>query len=327
MGYEEKKVCGNASFLVIDMMSVNGHISLNQFYLQMLPVRTPLYVAQDLHNAYVKHNLLPLGIKPCNGRLIKRLALASRVAFILLRNKKSLVLFLSYDLATFPLISRLANLRGSRVVCFEHNTAPQTKIKALWHQFSAESVQRLVFAPHIKKLYDELGLNAHYIRHPIIRPSRSLVDSNEWWNIKSQIPRQIQNVALCPSSSVILEEVEIVAQKMAHTMFILKGNGKSNLTNILFHPFFHDYATAMKESDFIFVPFPHEHKVSGPVFEAIATGKPVLVLPNVFGRYIKRLFGDQVFFPGQDVPKQIAPIAVDDYNDKILSSLIKVFGL
>ena len=77
----------------------------------------------------------------------------------------------------------------------------------------------------------------------------------------------------------------------------------------------------MANCDFVGGLFIQEHKVSGPVFEAIALGKPVMVVKNAFGRYIKSLFPTKTFFVGEPMPLVDNQPNIDIYNKSIINSI------
>ncbi|MDB4665623.1 hypothetical protein OAE81_00360 [bacterium] len=130
-----------------------------------------------------------------------------------------------------------------------------------------------------------------------------------------------KSVGLCPSSSVTEEQITEVASLYPEFLFVVKSNKKIALRNIVTVNYFREYSNALKNTDFVVVPFALSSKVSGPVYEAIAAGKPVVVAQNIFGEYIKEKFPGRVFFVGERFPKKLEPFDHRKYNHQILEML------
>ncbi|WP_217598187.1 hypothetical protein [Oceanicola granulosus] len=128
-------------------------------------------------------------------------------------------------------------------------------------------------------------------------------------------------VAFCPSGSVPLESIEGYARANKGVLFVCKSNRESAEDNVVTQQFFTNYGTAVARCDFMVVFFPHANKVSGPAFEAVAARKPLVVLENRFGKYMKTTFPLSVFFPEEQVPLKPTPGASDAHNSEIISVL------
>ena len=308
--------------IFIDMMSVRGHVTLNTFYLVNLCDRPVLYVAADIGDVLPDVQIRPLGLRPCGPGLASRVMTAFRVLLILLAERPQQAVFLSYDLALFALISRVAAILGMRLVCFEHNTAPRTRAKRLLHRLMARNVTRLVYAPHIQDIYTRAGISTIHVPHPCIRPVTTDAKSGEWASLVEGCADRFQRIAFSPSASVSLDSIEALAEQDPDTLFVCKSGESSDLPNVLCHPYFKDYVGALAKCDLVCLPFALDHKVSGPAFEAIAMGKPVMLLPNAFGCYVKQVFPAQVLFPGDTWPETKKDHAFTRaHNSKIIQTL------
>lgn len=305
----------------IDMMSARGHVTLNTFYLRHLCDRPVLYVAADIGDVFPDVQTRPLGLRPCGPGLGPRVMTALKVLRILLAERPQQAVFLSYDLASFALISRVAALLGTRLVCFEHNTAPRTRAKRLLHRLMARNVTRLVYAPHIQDIYTRAGISTIHVPHPCIRPVTTDAAPGEWPSLVEGCADRFQRIAFSPSASVSLDSIEALAEQDPDTLFLCKSDESSDRPNVLCHRYFRDYAGALGQCDLVCVPFAPEHKVSGPAFEAIAMGKPVMLLANAFGRYMKTIFAGRVLFPGDALPEPANAPPLQSHNDDIVNTL------
>lgn len=314
------------NLIIFDMMSVGDHSNLNNFYLESLSdLEFDFYISSDLHDLYPTVRCIkPLGTVPCGSGLIERTLLAWKVLSILVSSRAQVALFLSYDLVTFPIISRVCSLLGVNVVCFEHNTAPTTSARRIIQKLIESSVVRLVFAKHIQKMYLLSGIDTVFIPHPCVRSQLTSSNLSEWDDLienKLGWKSDYSKVAFCPSGSIRKDVIESVARLYPKTLFIYKSSSYSQVENVICKKYFDNYALFMSECDFLGAFFTHDSKVSGPVFEAIAFNKPVMLLDNDFGRHVKSLFPDLSFFCGEEIPNRRANISLDDYNKAISDGL------
>lgn len=305
--------------LIFDMMSPKGHVRLNRFYLaKVFDSNSRLFISMDLAAEYEGFDVYPLGEKPCGSSFLERLALAFRVLRIIRQHKAKNVVFLSYDLATLPLVSNVMQRMAVDVTCFEHNTAPSSRLRVLFHRLSGKHVRRLVYTPYLQDLYHSLGLEAKYVPHPCLPCETQPDGSHEWNSIVSGHSSGYTKTGFCPSGSVTVAQMEEIASLYPDVLFVMKSKETSRLPNLLSAPYFKHYGNAMEQCDFAVIPFASAHKVSGPVFEALAMGKPVLLLDNQLGKYLKSLFAQQIFLPGEPIPADIAPTDCTRFNQDII---------
>lgn len=291
--------------LFIDMMSPRGHVRLNNFYLSKLGgPAARIYISDDLANDYEDYDTRSLGPKPCGTGKAERLALTLRVLAAVRREAPKRVMLLSYDLATFPLLSQTLRALRMPVSCFEHNTGPTSTARQLFHRLSDPHATRFVYTPYLEHAYLRLGLNAVYTPHPCLRWGVGQAGGSEWKQIVAAQSGDFNAVGLCPSGSVTIDQMEQIARAYPKFLFVFKSRRTSCLPNVITHPYFDDYGDALHQCDFIVVPFSSGHKVSGPVYEAMAMNKPAMVLNNLFGNYLKSLFPGCVFFPDEPLPSQ-----------------------
>lgn len=308
--------------LFIDMMSPDGHIRLNRFYMsQLAGPKARIYVSDDIAKLYDGFDTRSLGPKPCGSGITERLALALRVIGIVRREAPKRLVLLSYDLATFPFVSRALRLLGVPVFCFEHNTAPNTRPRRWMHKLTAASVTRFVYTPYLQELYQGLGLRAIYVPHPCLSWEIAQSNGQEWHRIRASTKGCFGRVGFCPSDSVPLAQMEAIARAEPDTLFVCKTTQSSDLPNVVTHRYFDDYGGALAQCDFVAVPFELDYKVSGPVFEAIAMGKPVMLLPNAFGQYMKQIFHGKVLFPGEQSSADKSESLPIGYNMRIVASI------
>jgi hypothetical protein len=304
--------------LVFDMMSPRGHVRLNKFYLsKVFAEHCRFFISNDLSAEYEGFDVYPLGEKPCGSSLFERFSLAFRVLRIVRNQNARSVVFVSYDLATFPLLSNSLHRMGIKLASFEHNTAPTSGLRGMFQRLGASNVRRFVYTPYLMELYQSNGIKAEYVPHPCIPCEIQPEGSHEWASIVAERSRGYTKTGFCPSGSVTVNQMEEIARLYPDFLFVIKSKETSCLANVLSAPYFEYYGNAMQQCDFVVIPFASNRKVSGPVFEAIAMGKPVLVLNNRFGNYIKSMFPEQIFFSGAHVPENVATVDCTLHNMEI----------
>lgn len=310
--------------LIFDMMSPKGHVRLNRFYLaKVFGSNSRLFISRDLAAEYKGFDVYPLGEKPCGSSFLERLALAFRVLRIIRQHNARNVVFLSYDLATLPLVSNVLQRMAVDVTFFEHNTAPSSRLRDLFHRLGAKNVRRLVYTPYLKELYQSIGLEAEYVPHPCLPCETRPDGAREWTTIVTGYLHGYTKTGFCPSGSVTVAQMEEIASLYPDVLFVMKSKETSRLPNLLSAPYFKHYGNAMEQCDFVTVPFSSAHKVSGPVFEALAMGKPAMVLENLFGKFMKSAFPDQVFFPSNPIPEAVATVDCTRHNMEIARRVLK----
>lgn len=304
--------------LIFDMMGPKGHIRLNTFYLSELFYNCQFFVCRDLLCYYQKFKALPLGEYSCGESLLQRLMVSLRVVHIVRQQKAENVVFLSYDLLTFPLVSNVLHWAGVKVICFEHNTAPSTRLRRMFHSLSARAVRHFVYTPYLEELYNFLGLDAVYVPHPCLSCETHPSGSTEWKTLVSKRSYEDRRIGFCPSGSVTITQMEEIARLYADVLFVMKSKESSRQSNLISVPYLQLYGDALSQCDFVVVPFASTYKVSGPVFEAIAMKKPVLVQNNAFGKYLKALFRDQIFYVGEAIPTNFIPFDTVTHNEEVI---------
>ncbi|MCP4409231.1 MAG: hypothetical protein GY807_16050 [Gammaproteobacteria bacterium] len=315
--------------MFVDMMSPIGHISLNRFYLLNCYKKGDVLLASsELRVEYREYDFVSIGDKACGSSLIKRLYTAWRVLALIIRSRPTELILLSYDLLSFPLITNVSRLLKIGVTCFEHNTAPTTKARIFSHKLAGNFALRLVYTPYLSRMYRQLGLSCEYIPHPCVKPPDDISDHSN----NSRLNRRASSfefVVFCPSGSVDLRQIEEISVFYPTHYFICKSRRLSTHFNIYTQCTYLNYQSIMSMSDAVYIPFKRNCKISGPFFEAMAMGKPAVVLDNEFGMYLKSLFPSNVHFSFEEISYIESPkhtlnnLAI--YNSQIVEKLKSKF--
>lgn len=310
-----EKVADSLAF--VDFFSVRSHVRLNHFYLRFAELQSAhIYVSEELFDEYKGANLHSLGRFACSGKFSRRFGTAIRLLYLIAYLRPNKVVFLSYDLVSMWVLSNFLMLFGIKIVLFEHNTYPTGFLKLLAHKLIGNRVLRLVFTNYLQRDYTELGLKSCEIAHPIPEPTQSVeIDRKYRAYLDSQFSQTKDFLGFCPSSSVHIDYVLDFSRKCKSLNLFAKGNELQSTEDVICRNYFDDYNSVLLASDFVYIPFDLSTKVSGPVFDALSIGKPVILKRNRFGRYVCEAFPGSVLF--DDVCEDALYSFLDSFDQRI----------
>lgn len=305
--------------IYIDWMSPIGHIRINKFYLDALwRTGDSLLVGGRLFSSYPKYHKYE--IPSASAGYFSRFVVLIKIIIHILRLKDQKICFLSYDLFFMPALMCLLRVGKFKVYAFEHNTAPDKWIKRLFHRLCGRQLFHFAYADHICADLQRLGLSSSVVNHPAIVPEHTgcLKEVDFLTDI---IKSKYKAIVFCPSGSVPWKEILNASLKNPDYFFVFKGRPLSESRNILAFERVEGYRELIEACDFIYIPFNWESKVSGPFYEAIASGKFIIMKDNKFGRFCKQLFPRQVGFNFPVELKEVVTSGGEEYNATIIYRL------
>lgn len=319
----------------VEVVPTVNHSALNKFYLsKLLRSGDRLIVGQSVLHEY--EDFSPIGFADNDGRTgpfsrLRNVLAAHRVFGAHCQGNSATVCLLSYDLLHLPLSARAFLSKSSKLVTFEHNTAPTTVAKRLFHRLGGKQICRLVYTPEIGALYDVTNLENTVVPHPIVVHSppvdRSSVEVDRVLALKAE--RGLTKVIFCPSGSVTWSAIEPMANRYHEFLFVIKGTAPSDLNNVVAFSRLECFMDMVRACDAAYVPLDKEGKVSGPFYECVGAGKRVIVKDNSFGGYAKRQFPGHVFFEEEEWAANMEctnPVDIERYNNDIVEKLHHVLG-
>lgn len=309
------------SILFIDMMSDKEHAKLNNFYINSLWIKnSKLAISKEVSKLYENFDQSHHSSKIFKGGFFNRFLLCFQTLKTCFMHKPKIAWFLSYDLLTFPIIALYLQLLGIKIYTFEHNTIPTTFSKKIFHKLFKTSVTRLALTPYTTNYYIRIGLNCKHIPLPCVRGKKNMLASLEELPEIKKRKDNFEWIALCPSGSINPNQLEQIAKRKPHILFAYKCKSPIKLPNIITYSYLSQYEEALLSFDFLYIPMEKHFKVSGPVYDAIALGKTVILKNNNFGRYIRSLFPSLVFFEDHDWTLKEThnhTDKIDSYNNRI----------
>ena len=310
--------------IFVEMMPLWGHIRINNFYINNLSTSgDKLLIGKGLYKSYSFENKYEINENFNN--LWERFKGAIKLLKLILSFKDKDVIFLSYDLIFFPIISLFLRFLSIRIICIEHNTVPVNTIKKIFQKISGRNVMHITYTPYISDIFKKINLSSVSIPHPLIEPEFSINISKEVYLIK-KLSMKYKKVIFCPSGSSKKSDLETVINKNKNCFFVGKMDGIS-LENYVRFAKIECYREVLDASDCIYISFPFDEKVSGPFYETMALGRIAVVNSGVFADFCKKKFPlnayeyrDDIF----DIVSRDNVIEVQEYNKRIISSFKKL---
>lgn len=279
--------------LFVECVSPKGHISFNKSFLKflehrILKIMIGKSISGDFNNnvnveefddSYVSRNRLAHFVG-CLKITIKALIDATT-------NNRASVVFFSYDILTLPVISLLSKLLNIEVYLFEHNTVPTNKIQKIIHKF-AKSCKRICFTPYAHELYKTMGNQSVLISLPV-----------EFSKINNGIENSLK--VLCPSANSNYQKIIEYSLRNSNFEFFVKSDIELGHPNITSYKFLNDYFESISTSCAIYVPLKHEHRMSGPVIDALSLGKPVVISKSTLGDFLVKKYRGYIYYDDKNI--------------------------
>lgn len=303
--------------IVIEGVSPKGHVDFNKQIIEYLNGSIEaIFIGESIKSNY---NLSE--VKSFDDSFVYKDRLRHAIGFLFAiydvykvtkNSKVDTYLLLSYDILSLPIIALYAKLAGIKMIACEHNTIPTSLIKKLLQRIS-NNIGRICFMPSVAKIYEQLGCNVLLTKLP-------LPDFGK----KTDRKLTASDYIFCPSASSDESRLISVATKNPKLKFLVKSSRKYDLENVLCEAFFDDYIGYISRCSAVYIPMKNNHRISGPLLDAISLGKQVILPPG-------ELFDFAVDnFPNNIVPESILSIDfefenvyvdVERYNSNIKSEI------
>jgi hypothetical protein len=303
-----------------DPVAPRGHVKINQFYLNHLASASDyLYVGSDLLKSYDTFNMTVNCFnekKLSSSRFLHwfyTLLISISSVYRAYRNR-STVVFFSYDISNLFLVTYLAGLLGVKIKVFEHNTAPGQSIfkKVLQNICYNKVLLRFCYTKDISKQF----YNGVEIGHPM---TSLVIPTNNRENIFEVT--SFEHVVFCPSASASLERIYELASKNLSALFIVKSISKIKYKNVICQKYFDNYELVLNSCDYVYLPVSGLDRISGPLYEAIAVSKKVIVDRNDFGKQALAMFPMYVQFFDEPWVISSDTFDKDTYNKQVINKL------
>lgn len=317
--------------LYVECIPNVGHTKINEFYISCLENKLDtVYIEKITYPLYKKkENIHPLNVATQHPLRVIRglffLIATLKCIKIAKKSKIPTICFLSYDFLFFPITVIIAKLCGIRLFAFEHNTAPNSKLKKIIQSLCFTGVTRICFTPKNVELFQKCLGKAIYIPHPICskNPATHPVPDEIATN-----KHRYKYIVFCPSGSTCHQRLSDQCRSYPDILFIIKTLKEIDLPNTISKPFFENYDALMHHADFIYIPINNNLKVSGPFYEAIGENKHIILNNSYFYDYSKSLFPNLVHNDEQNfnlLEIKTNKIDIAEYNNTIKKEFCALF--
>lgn len=275
--------------LIVDPLSEPGHGNFNSNFLDLLKEKDITLLASKhccSNLSFPNNRYIPESLLRKNNRILyslNQILILFYAVYFARRYRFPKVVFISYDIISFPLVSHLFS---NNVYVLEHNTIePKKRTKLRLFNWISSKVTHICLSEYITNFVkNDCHKKAITINHPIKKWTVSAAESST-------------TLAFMPSTTVDEDTRNlIVKQFVGQDKFVLYTKGKSKSSKqVIFQPRYDDYFEMIDKSKFIIIPQLFDYRVSGVFFEAIgATDTLIIMYSCVFSENMKKIFPNNV---------------------------------
>lgn len=303
--------------IVIEGVSPKGHVDFNKQIIEYLNGSIEaIFIGES-----IKSNYNISQVKFFDDSFVYKNRLRHAIGFLLAiydiykvtkNSKVDTYLLLSYDILSLPVIALYAKLAGIKIISCEHNTIPTSLIKKFIQRVS-NNVGRICFMPSVAKIYERLGCNVLSTKLPLPdfgkKTDRNLTPSD---------------YIFCPSASSDESRIISVATRNPKLKFLVKSSKTYNLGNVSCETFFDDYIGCISRSLAVYIPMKNNHRISGPLLDAVSLGKQVILPPGELFDFAVDNFPNNVIPESNvsiDFEFESVYVDVEHYNSNIKSEI------
>jgi len=283
--------------LVIDFNIQEGHVNLNRKFLELISKK------YDVTFISSKSYLDKIGFSNSIEIQDKKFQFNSKYHFVLKQillirlilrtfvkgSDYNRILILGYENISLAIAWHGVSIPTYAIA---HNNLTRGKLSLAGFKIISKVVIHVFFEDYIKKEYDSLVKNKIVvIPHPI---NPNIAD------LKEEKKEEERNIIFCPSaSSDILAVKKLIHYVKSHKMFKFYAKGDYNYEseNIVIKKFFKDYESLLLISEYIFIPFKYDNRVSGIFFDAMSLKKTIITLDSSgkFMHEMSKLYPNSVY--------------------------------
>ncbi|MFM5243872.1 hypothetical protein [Aeromonas rivipollensis] len=287
----------------IDTLSERGHVNFNKNFVRLIKdaditskKKIGIFCSDEHEISDVPKFTYSSKFNSKRFHILYRLfqiVLLLRSFWLVFKVDSRVVVFLSYEIFTFSILSHIIALLNPnrKIYILEHNTyVPSSKIKKFLFLFINKRIKHICLAKYIEEELISVGRKAVFISHPFYLDKSDLnaINIDEY-------------IAFMPSSNIDGELTKNICRHFKSTNHFFNFYLKSNLDfsdgNIFGRVFFDRYAEYIITSKVIFIPQKFIFRVSGVFFEAIANSNAVIVMSKCpFSIAMKKTFGSNILF-------------------------------
>ena len=314
----------NTKIGLVDLQSPLGHLGIINFYIKKLKKNIDYFFLNKKIRLYTKEKKINFFVYRKNF-FLRFLDFIVVCNFLISRNVKKIV-FLSYEIKFFFLISLYLRYKKITIFLVEHDTLNLKKrLNFFLNKLVGRSVIRLVYTKNqyffVKNFF---RTNCYIINHPIIKNYKNINKLYSNNDIKlNKFRKNYKGLILIPSRfNINFSHLYSYVEKNNEFLFVVLSKKIKILKNIIF--FENIKENTIKKFDAIYLPLNdlvYRHRVSSWIYKGISYNKKIILDKDFTYKFEKKRFYNYIF----NTSERLENIIRKKINIK--KNFIKVYNL
>lgn len=285
---------------IIDLQCPLGHINLINFYIKNFRKDFNYIILNKEIKKYINNKNINFFLY--RGNIFLRLFFFLKVYNYLISNNVNKILFLSYDIKIFFLISFFLKLKKVKVIIIEHDTLnPQKKFDFILNKLVNKLVIRLVYTKEklyfVKRYFSSI---VKIIDHPIIKDNKKF---NKLYLKKKINFKTSKKIILVPSRfNIDFKLLYNFINNHRNIQFLVLSKKVKILDNVIYIKNIRD--NIIKKIDAIYLPLDnnvYRYRVSSWLYKAIAYNKKIILDEGFTYNFEKKRFSNLIINTKEDI--------------------------
>lgn len=285
---------------IVDLQCPLGHINLINFYIKNFRKNFDYVILNQEIRKYIDNKNINFFLY--KGNIFIRFFYLVKACNYLISKKVNKILFLSYDIKIFFLISIFLKLNGVKIILIEHDTLnPKKKFYLFLNKLLSKRIIRLVYTKEkfyfVKKHFSD---QVNIIDHPIIKDNKK---SNKLYLNKKIILDSSKKIILIPSRfNIDFKLLYSFINNHKNILFLVLSKKVKILDNVMFVENIRE--NIIKKINAIYLPLDnniYRYRVSSWIYKAIAHKKKIILDKGFTYNFEKKRFGNLIVNSEEDI--------------------------
>jgi len=285
---------------IVDLQCPLGHINLINFYIKNFRKNFDYVILNQEIRKYIDNKNINFFLY--KGNIFIRFFYLVKACNYLISKKVNKILFLSYDIKIFFLISIFLKLNGVKIILIEHDTLnPKKKFYFFLNKLLSKRIIRLVYTKEkfyfVKKHFSD---KVNIIDHPIIKDNKK---SNKLYLNKKIILDSSKKIILIPSRfNIDFKLLYSFINNHKNILFLVLSKKVKILDNVMFVENIRE--NIIKKINAIYLPLDnniYRYRVSSWIYKAIAHKKQIILDKGFTYNFEKKRFENLIVNSEEDI--------------------------
>ena len=320
----------NSRLALVDLQSPLGHLGIINFYIKNLKKNISYTILNKKIRLYIKEKNINFLLYEKNI-FLRFLNVISVCNYLISKDVKK-ILFLSYEIKFFFLISFYLRYKKITVFLVEHDTLNlKKKFNFFFNKLIDRSVIRLVYTKDqyffVKKYFKT---DCYITNFPIIKDNKDVSKLYSNTNIDlNNFTKNYKGLILIPSRfNINFSHLYYFVEKNKNFLFITLSKKVKNLKNIIFIENIRE--DIIKKVDAIYLPLNdmvYRYRVSSWIYKGISYNKKIILNNDFTYKFEKKRFNNFIFNASQSLENiiknklNIKKSFIKHYNLKLVNDL------